>query len=462
MKNEDLKKVIEALENSNVFLTGGAGVGKSYTTKEVISFYKKLDKNVLALASTGIAAVHIGGQTLHSFFKLGISKILPELIESTLYPAQKKELKSIISNLDLLIIDEISMVSSGVMEMIEYRLNQFGFNGRVLVVGDFLQLPPVRKNNEEKRLMVQYAIKEEEQERYFGYAFDSLSWGNFVFKKIELTTVKRTNDIEFISYLHNIRNGACDIGVKTFIGSITSNRLDKETAYKSTILYATNKKVKEYNEARLLALDEPLFEMDAKIEVLAKSKDIDKKIDTYIENLPIERVLKIKVGAPILFTTNTEEFKNGQRGVVAKILNDKDGYKIVILTDTKKKVVLAQYPFELSHYEFEEKNDKTIQVKQNTLAKIKQFPIKLAWSLTIHKSQGMSIDNIAVFIDEIFEKSQFYVAISRATSVNGLLLLSKKDKSWLDGWIEKMISVDEKVIDFYINYHKYSVRKNLF
>lgn len=452
--SEEAKKVMDLLEVGNVFLTGGAGVGKSYTTKEVIAAYGILHKNVAVLASTGIAAVHVGGQTLHSFMKFGIAKVLPELMESKLYPHQKKALRTIIGNLDLLVIDEISMVSAGVTEMIAYRLDQFAFNGRILVVGDFLQLPPVRKKDEERRLMFQFKISESEQDESFGYAFESPKWEAFAFEKVELEEVKRTSDETFIKYLHDVRSGVCDMGVKRFIAGLVSNRLSKELAEKCTILYATNKKVREFNEARLTATEEPIHEIAAKVSIQSSTEGVEKRVESYLENLPIEKNLRIKVGAPVLFTTNTELFRNGQRGVVTAIVNTKEEYTITVRIDGGGEVTVEQGSYELAHYDFEEDKDGGVEVKQNIIAKITQFPLRLAWSLTIHKSQGMSIDNIAVSIDEIFEKSQFYVAISRATSVEGLTLLSRKNEAALDAWVERMIVVDEKVLEFYRNYPK--------
>jgi ATP-dependent exoDNAse (exonuclease V) alpha subunit len=456
------KQVIDLLEHDHVFLTGGAGVGKSYTTKEVIAFYEKLGKNVAVLASTGIAAVHLGGQTLHSFLKFGIAKILPELIETKLYPHQRKALKSIVAHLDLLVIDEISMVSAGVMAMVRYRLEQFGFRGRVLVVGDFLQLPPVRKSDEERRLMFQFSIDESEKERYFGYAFESEAWGAFGFETVELEEVKRTDDATFIRYLHDVRNGVCDRGVKAFIASLATGKLTKELAENSTLLYATNHKVREFNESRLCAGSEPIFDIAAKVSIQSSGEGVERRVEQYIENLPVERTLRLKVGAPVLFTTNTEQFRNGQRGVVTAIENGKEGYAIAVRIDGGGEVNVEQSDYELTHYDFEKDKEGKVAVTQNVIAKVIQFPLRLAWSLTIHKSQGMSIDRIAVSIDEIFEKSQFYVAISRATSPEGLTLLSRKSPEALEAWIERMIMVDEKVLGFYRNDTKAKVKTSLF
>ena len=134
----DKNDVLEALKHSNVFLTGGAGVGKSYITNQIISHYKQQAKGVVALGSTGVSAVNIGGFTIHSFFVFGISNNFDELISNDRYNKKRlSELKKILKATDLIIIDEISMVSANMLDMIYYRLNHYGFLGKVLVVGDF-------------------------------------------------------------------------------------------------------------------------------------------------------------------------------------------------------------------------------------------------------------------------------------------------------------------------------------
>ena len=452
-----LDDALQILENSNLFITGGAGVGKSYLLKELITAYRKLDKNVAVLASTGIAAVAIEGVTVHSFFKLGIAKILPQLLEQKLYFAQKKQLREIISALDVVVIDEISMISAGVLEMIEFRLNSFGFSGKVIVSGDFLQLPPVRKADEEERLSLQYNIKEEERERYFGYAFKSPSWQRFGFYKLELLTNKRTNESEFVEFLQNIRYGSCDINIKDFLLSLTTNKLTKEVANSSTLLYATNQKVNSFNHARLAENPNTPFEIP--LEISKSNKDIQKQLESYISNLPVEQLLTIKANTPILFSANTSEFKNGQRGVIKEISKNQEKFKIIVELDGNF-IELKKNSYELKKYEIQKEKDK-IKVEEEVIATTKQFPIKLAYALTIHKSQGMSIENLAISLDEIFEKSQFYVALSRATTTKNLTLLSKKPKNMIESWFKKMISIDEDVVKFYLNYKQPIITKNL-
>jgi len=165
----DKVDVLEALKHSNVFLTGGAGVGKSYITNEVISDYRKRGKQVVSLGSTGVSAVNIGGFTVHSFFVFGIAGNFDELAAGDKRAKSRlSDLKKILKATDLIIIDEISMVSTDLMDMIAYRLNNYGYFGKVLFVGDFFQLPPVQKQQNRNDI--------------FGsklYAFESMAWERF-------------------------------------------------------------------------------------------------------------------------------------------------------------------------------------------------------------------------------------------------------------------------------------------
>ena len=165
----DKADVLEALKHSNVFLTGGAGVGKSYITNEVISDYRKRGKQVVALGSTGVSAVNIGGFTVHSFFIFGIASNFEELAAHDRHSKKRlNDLKKALKATDLIVIDEISMVSADLMDMIAYRLNGSGYLGKVMFVGDFFQLPPVQKHAPSSNLF---------SDRL--YAFESSAWSAF-------------------------------------------------------------------------------------------------------------------------------------------------------------------------------------------------------------------------------------------------------------------------------------------
>ncbi|MEA2091651.1 MAG: AAA family ATPase, partial [Campylobacterota bacterium] len=185
-----LQTIIEKLsQKQNIFLTGGAGVGKTTITREIIEHFEAEAKKVAKLASTGMAATLIDGQTLHSFLDLGIASNVDELEKNGKLEVKKK-IKKLISSMDLIVIDEISMVSDTLLDMIKLRLTQADFSGCVLVVGDFLQLPPVVRGGGEVK-----------------FAFESDSWAEFEFEKVELTHIYRTDDKEFIELLGSVRDG---------------------------------------------------------------------------------------------------------------------------------------------------------------------------------------------------------------------------------------------------------------
>jgi len=458
VRSEAAESVLKALRDGSVFLTGGAGVGKSYTTREVIDYYITAGRNVAVLASTGIAAVAIGGQTVHSFFKLGIAKILPELEASTLRPHHKKELTKLIPKLDLVIIDEISMISAGVFEAIEHRLNQFGFLGDLLVVGDFLQLPPVRRADEENRLMFQFKLPEEERERYFGYAYASPAWERCNFQMLELKEVKRTEDETFIRMLHAVRYGEREGGVKAYLHGMVKPL--REHDKQSTLLFAVNARVDQYNSHRLADSPHPIEKLQARIELLEPHNEfLDKQVASYINALPVEEILSLRLEAPILFTINTPNYCNGERGVVEKIYEDEERGQIVKVKKSDGNCVEVEpFTFEMMRHEVDDEDE----IAHKTVAKITQFPLRLAWAMTIHKSQGMSINKLDIAIDEIFERAQFYVALSRATDPSGVSLLSARPAHQLERWMDRMIMADPNVVAYYRNYRAKPRQRGLF
>ena len=202
------------LQKHNVFLSGGAGVGKSYLTNELKLAYKKEGKSVVSLGSTAISAFNVGGVTLHSFFAFGICANLDELMLFDKKQKEKlKKLRKVLKNLDLLIIDEISMVSAELFDLIAFRLRNSEFDGRVLVVGDFFQLPPVLKAEQKG---VNSLFKGH-------YAFSSLSWADFGFKNVLLNASKRTSNKRFYKYLSTMRKGVLSAEILRYFEKMLIN-----------------------------------------------------------------------------------------------------------------------------------------------------------------------------------------------------------------------------------------------
>ncbi|CAA6800875.1 MAG: Putative helicase [uncultured Sulfurovum sp.] len=420
----DKTDVLEALKHSNVFLTGGAGVGKSYITNEVIRDYRNRAKQVVSLGSTGVSAVNIGGFTVHSFFVFGIASNFDALNQSD-KRAKKRltDLKKVLKATDLIIIDEISMVSTDLLDMIAYRLNNYGYLGKVLFVGDFFQLPPV--------------VKQTQNNDVFGkklYAFESMAWERFDLIVIELTQMKRTTDAEFTHILSKVRKGVCDEEVIAYMSRLWNNeKMEKDPTY----LYGRNVEVEQTNRAKLNELDTEETILFANIEMFGQVHE--KKLLSWKKMLPISEQLTLKVGVPILFTVNKwGKFVNGERGILHAIEED-----YLIVEKEEEYVRVERHEFDL--VDMLVKDDGTIETI--SLATLSQFPLKLAYAVTIHKSQGMSIDNLVCNVDNIFAPSQFYVAISRAINPKNLQL--DFNRGDLTQYLRRVINVDARVVEYY-------------
>ena len=389
----------------NVFITGGAGVGKTTLTRKLIQHYEHEAKKVAKLASTGMAATLIGGQTLHSFFDLGIAQDLEELEQKGKLHPKKKVLK-LIKSIDLLVIDEISMVSAKLFEMVVFRLQQVEFDGVIVVVGDFLQLPPVVRGSQN-----------------LAFAFESDAWRGCRFEKLELRHIYRTDDKEFIELLHQVRFSQVDEKVHNTLNSFIKP-LPNELEH-FTFLFGKNSSASRYNKEQLEGLEGEIFVLEAQI--VEHKKGLSPQIvERFLTDARIEKELFLKVGAPVLFTRNAWNYFNGERGVVLTI----DEQYVYVQKGDGKVVKLERVVQDKTQW-----SEKTVQGKkemvEEAVVSVYQFPIKLAFAITIHKSQGMSIENLIIQTNEIFAPSQFYVALSRSSNPQTLILIAPK-KQWYE------------------------------
>ena len=418
----NLQKILQLLENHNIFLSGGAGVGKSYLISKIIKEYQSQGKNVIPLGSTGISAVNIGGYTLHSFFVFSLAKNLQELKALDLKNRSRiKELKKILQECDLIIIDEISMVSAQLMDMVYYRLFSLGFKGRLLIVGDFYQLPPVIKKTEDKSL-----FKDDV------YAFESSYWDRFEFKNVILNEIKRTNDLEFANILSKIRVGECDLEVKKYLNSLLNR--DIPDILEPTYLFGTNAQANDMNREKLYRLDgqEALY-----FAYINANRGVnEKRLESWVKSLPVVETLHLKVGAPVIFTVNSwGRFVNGQRGVVLELGED------YILVRTKgRDISVGVHTFEML-----EIDSSTLEPK--VIATASQYPLKLAYAITIHKSQGMSLESLVCNLDNLFAPGQLYVAVSRA--IEPKLLKLQYSRGDFNSYLNRVIIKNETVDQFY-------------
>lgn len=393
------------MSKQNVFLTGGAGVGKTTITREIIEHFESEAKKVAKLASTGMAATLIGGQTLHSFLDLGIASDVEELESNGKYEIKKK-IKKLIHGMELIVIDEISMVSDTLFSMITLRLHQAEFQGALLVVGDFLQLPPVVRGNGEVK-----------------FAFESEAWDGFAFEKIELTHIYRTDDVAFIELLHSVRFGFVDEGVHNHLNEYIKPL--PEDLSKFTFLFGKNVSAAHHNKMQLEHIDNELFVKEAQIiKHLTSAKD--NEVERFMNDARIDKNLELKVGSPVLFTRNSWNYFNGERAEVVNI----DASNVYVQKSDGKVVKLEAVAQSKAMWKEKTINGKKEMVEEN-LFSIYQFPIKLAFAITIHKSQGMSIEDLIIETNEIFAPSQFYVALSRSSNPSNLNLIAPR-KQWYD------------------------------
>ena len=418
---DEFKSLFDILENSNqsVFITGKAGTGKSTF---LTWFRNNTKKNYVVLAPTGIAAMNVAGQTIHSFFRLP-----PR-------PVNKKNLKpdyarnETFMNLELLIIDEVSMVRSDLMDGIDHllRLNRNQpsqpFGGvQVALIGDLFQLPPVVTSN----------IKDYILERFGGeYFFNApVFMSSFQYIFFELTRIFRQKDEAFIRVLNNVRVNKT--GFEEFVTLNSKYKDNVELPGKGQIfLTTTNKNADKINKQELEKLDGKTYVYKAMLEGTLKSKfdQLEKKwrhkeinnveFLTRIEKVfPTQVILKLKVGAQIMMLKNdsTNRWVNGSVGTIKKLERD----KIIVEIDNRICRVERE-EWEEIDYKYDSRKK---ELTHTTKGKFSQFPLKLAWAITIHKSQGKTFDNIILDLGSgAFVYGQTYVALSRCRTLEGIVL----------------------------------------
>ncbi|BDU67522.1 MAG: hypothetical protein TYPL_1750 [Candidatus Tyloplasma litorale] len=398
--------------NENIFLTGKAGTGKTTTIKRYLQWARENNKVVALTASTGVAALHIGGTTIHSFLGSRIAGSIEEYKKTKFNKAKLKQVFTDINDIDVLIVDEVSMLNASFIDMMDFILkiatqSDLPFGGiKVIFVGDFLQLPPVGKTKTEQKP-----------------AFMSKAWKKGKIKVYNLTKVHRQDDNDFIKILSRIRHGDYSEEIERYFDDVQLKPFELPKNYDSYVkLYARNINVDNYNNERLERINGPSKTYYA--QVSGKDPKIEKEL---IKRVLTSKELKLKVGAQVMILNNDEDknYVNGSIGIVIKLGND--FARIRLNNGTEHNIRSFTW--------------KAYDAFGEEQAKFEQIPLKLAYAITIHKSQGMTIEKAVIDCDGIFEKAQFYVAISRVKSKKGLLL---------DGFdASKHIIIDRKALEFY-------------
>ena len=386
----------------NYFITGKAGTGKSVLLQYFVSHTLK---NTAVLAPTGVAAINVGGQTIHSFFGLDLD--IQDVRDTETVAKITKRRRAIFENLDALVIDEISMVSADVMDMIDHKLRiarnkDLPFGGcQMIVFGDLYQLPPVVVGETAKQFM---------RDHYgttFFFGAPGVKQGDF--QTIELSHIYRQKDEHFINLLNSIR-----LGKRTddILADINMSCVETPSDDTFITLAATNAVADNINRARLAEIPEPEYNFDGRITG-----------DLSANSLPTEMNLKLKVGALVMMTkndTNIEANKkprwaNGTLAVVSEL--SPDSIKVRIDNSEYK---INKTTWEKCQYDYDEKS-KTIS--KDIVGTFTQFPVKLAYAITIHKSQGQTYSAVKIDLARgAFAPGQVYVALSRCQSLNNLYL----------------------------------------
>lgn len=447
--NKEFNKAIDCILNTDktIYLAGKAGTGKTTFLK----YLKKVThKRMVVLAPTGVAAINASGETIHSFFHIRPSVYIPEdplrtadgeldeismksIFKHLKYSKSKVEL---IRNLEAIAIDEVSMVRCDIMDVIDkilrlYRDSTKPFGGvQMILVGDAYQLPPIVKKEEQEIL----------KSSYDGiFFFDSKVMEQIINNNqliyVELQKVYRQNDSKFIELLDRVRvNDMQDKDFALFDSKINKDKFINENK-SHIILTTTNVKVNYINEKRLAALPTQSKIYNAVVTGTFAEKE-----------RPTDIALELKVGAQIIFIRNDKEnrYYNGKLGVVKHL-----GEKFLLIeteTNNGEKIDVTVHPETWKSVSYKWNKTENV-IEEEILGTFMQLPVRLAWAITVHKSQGMSFDRVMADLGNSFETGQVYVALSRCRSLEGLLLSSKiKPQS---------IIADPRVIEFSKNMSEY-------
>lgn len=387
------RPVLERIEHGadNVFLTGRAGSGKTTFLRDLIA---RTARKAIVLAPTGLAAITAGGQTIHSFFRLP-----PRLVEES--ELRRLKTAKLIQALELLVIDEASMVRADALHMVDlslrmHRKTQRPFGGvQTVLIGDPYQLPPIASGEEAAIL----------QRRFGGqFFFHAPAFRDGDFSFIELQRIFRQTDETLVGLLNRVREGMLTPGDAALLTSRVTPRATFDPDESAITLTPTNEAARTINEAALAALPSPVKAYEARVE-----GEFDERM------FPVERMLALKEGARVIFTRNDPDGRwvNGTLGRVTGL----DRFSVEVeVRGERHDVTAAQW--DRHRYDYDADTD---AVTRETIGSFKQMPLRLAWALTIHKAQGLTFDRVYLELGRrMFAHGQAYVALSRCRTLEGL------------------------------------------
>ena len=451
--------------NRSIFLTGKAGTGKTTLLKEII---QTTHKNTVVVAPTGIAALNAGGVTVHSMFQLPFGGFIPasnvdahftdnvkfETKNSLVRHFKMSGLKkAVIRNMELLIIDEVSMLRADLLDAIDHmmqtvRKKTAPFGGvQVLFIGDLLQLPPIIKDEEWRILRNYYKGK-------FFFHSNVVQQNPPLY--IELSKIFRQSDDQFISVLNNLRNNQITSDDIQILNQFVNPNFDLKANKGYITLTTHNAKADTINSQSLHDLEGK--SKSYKAEIIA---DFPEKI------YPIDEKLELKIDAQIMFIKNDlsadKNYFNGKMGIIKSL---SEAEIIVHFPEENKTIEVEKYEWQNIRYSV---NENTKEIQEEVLGTFVHYPIKLAWAITVHKSQGLTFDKAALDVSQVFLPGQAYVALSRLRSLNGLVLLSplrmngiSNDQDVMDYAENKAskndlaVTLQQDTKDFILNYLKSS------
>lgn len=425
--NKEFNKAAEFVHQTDkiIYLTGKAGTGKTTFLKHI---KKTSPKNIVILAPTGVAAINAGGVTINSFFQLPFGPFVPNderLSSSKIFSTfrYRENKKKIILNLELLIIDEISMVRSDTLDVINqilqvFRRNAKPFGGvQVVLIGDVFQLSPIANN-------VWPILSEFYKSIYF---FDSKVIQENPLVYIELKKIYRQNEQDFIDLLNRVRvNKLIESDIKSL-----NSKFDPEFEEQDYVTLAThNSSVNSINANKLAEINEPPYTYEGIV------------TDAFPEReKPTDHLLELKVGAQVMFVKNDSStprrYHNGKIGEISSLNEDAIHVRFF---DSSKSISIERALWQSIRYTYNQKKKK---IEEEILGTYEQFPLRLAWAMTVHKSQGLTFEKVIADLGSAFAFGQVYVALSRCTSFKGLKLKSPITS--------EAIITDKRVLDFASN-----------